>query len=209
MTQPARTAGPMRRPWEAEAIRTDPLGYLAAERAGAEALAAALERIADELPCIARPAALVTAAARLRRFARILVPMEDACLLDLLEARCGLASPIGAMVGIVRRKGAVLASRSIEVADLLEENARTSAVREAESLGFMLRECFESLRQRAEWLEIAILPETEARLDEACRHALGERLAAAAGAENLGSRAGFVVLAGSRTLPRVRRSLIV
>lgn len=206
MAWPAMAQGARGTPWGSEAIRRDPLGYLAAEREGAEALAALLERIADALPQIARPSALLVAAARLRRYVLHIVPIEDAALLGPLATCASHGAAAARMVEIVRRKGALLAGHAVELADLLESLAPEGAAREAEALGFTLRACFDALRRRTEWVEAAVLPQIAPLLTEADRAALGDRLAQAVAGESLGARAGLVVLQGARPVQRVSRS---
>ena len=86
MTGPELTACSRRDRWHADAIRAAPLDYLAAERGGLRALASLLERIADTLPQPSRPSALLVAAARLRRCALRLLPLEDRSLVAPIEA---------------------------------------------------------------------------------------------------------------------------
>lgn len=190
-----------REPWPRDAILSAPLDYLAAERAGQRALATLLERFADGLPTPPRASALFVAAARLRRSALKLVPLEDQILVAPLEALDRRDDARRQIAELVRRKGAVLAGQALELADILESLAQGGALREAEALGYMLRECFESLRRRADWIEAAILPQLDPLLDEAVLRGLGERLAASCAAEPLHARSGLAVIDGSRRAP--------
>jgi hypothetical protein len=190
-----------REAWPPDAILSAPLAYLAAERAGQRALASLLERFADGLPTPPRASALFVAAARLRRCALTLVPLEDDLLVAPLEALEDRAAPSRQIAELVRRKGAVLAGQALELADILESLAQGGALREAEALGYMLRECFESLRRRAEWIEAAILPQLAPLLDEPVLRAVGEKLAAACATETLSARNGLAVIDGARRSP--------
>lgn len=198
MIAPETLARPYRAAWSSEAIRTAPLDYLAAERAGVRALATSLEWIADALPRVPRPATLIVAASGLRRCALRLLPIEDEALIAPVEADAPEGGLPRRIAGLVRAKGTELAGQALELADILEARAHGGAEAEAEALGFMLRECFDALRRRAEWIEAAILPQIEGQLDAAALAELGERLARAADAETLHERAGFAVLDGTR-----------
>jgi hypothetical protein len=205
MTGLESTACSRRGGWPAEAIRAAPLDYLAAERGGLRALASLLERIADTLPRPSRPSALLVAAARLRRCALKLLPLEDKSLIAPIEAAADQNAPARRIAEMVRRKGAMLSGHALELADILETMAERGSVPEAEALGYMLRECFEELRRRAELMEAAILPEVEERFDAETLRVLGESLAAAADCERLSERSGLVVIDGSR---KTRRALV-
>jgi hypothetical protein len=182
---PARTTrrAPPRAP-----RRKGPMDALGRERAAAMALARLLERIADALPRVLRRSAMLVAAARLRRYALTVLPMEDAALLaPILQgagtdgagtdgagmggagmggagmggAGMGGAEPDGAaarVAQILRRKSGMAAGQALELAEALEAVAHRPAAPEAEALGFMLRECFDAIARRDELVEAAILP---------------------------------------------------
>ncbi len=187
-----------RRPWGAEAIRADPLGFLAEDRAAQRALAALLEDIADALPRAANGSASLVAAARLRRLVAQSQPAEERALYAVVERLAPPGAGARQAVAIARREAALAAGLALELADELDMLARRGAALAPEALGFMLRACFEALRRRLEWVEAAILPQARAYLDVERVEALGDALAEAVTRLPLRDRAGLGVLNGAR-----------
>ena len=195
---PPHRASACRQPWSAEAIRADPLGFLAEERAAQRALADLLEEIADALPQAAGGAAALVAAARLRRLVAQSQPAEESSLYALVERLAPPGAGARQAVALARREAAVAAGLAIELADELEALARRGVAGSPEALGYMLRACFEALRRRLDWVEAAILPQARAYLDPERIEALGEALAACVGRVPLRYRAGLGVVSGAR-----------
>jgi hypothetical protein len=187
-----------RRPWGAEAIRADPLGFLAEDRAAQRALADLLEEIADALPAAAGGSAPLVAGARLRRLVAQSQPAEERALYAVVERLAPAGAGARQAVAIARREAALTAGLALELADELDALARAGKARAPEALGFMLRACFEALRRRLDWVEAAILPQARAYLDAERVEALGEALAETVGRLPLRDRAGLGVLNGSR-----------
>lgn len=187
-----------RRPWATEAIRADPLGFLADDRASQRALADLLEEIADALPKAAGGSAALVAAARLRRLVSQSQPAEERSLYALVERLAPPGAGARQAVALARREAAVAAGLALELADELESLARQGVAAAPEALGFMLRACFEALRRRLDWVEAAILPQARAYLDPERVAALGEALADCVGRLPLRDRAGLGVVSGAR-----------
>lgn len=183
--------------WSDAAIRHDPLGFVDFRRTRMRGLAELLERIADALPQGPGPAALVLAAARLRRCAAGGDLHERA--LYALAARRLTADPTAhAVLEIARREAEAGAAQAIDLADALEQFAHHGRAEAPEALGFMLRGCFEGLRRREDWLGSVVLPRFAARMTQEDVARLGERLAAAAAALPAAAREGFAVVQGGR-----------
>ena len=190
-----------RRPWPPEAIRADPLGFMAEDRAAQRALADLLEEIADALPTTANRSAAALAAARLRRLAAQAQPAEETALFALIEAHAPVEVGARHVVAIARREGALLAGLAIELADALDGLAREGRSGEAEALGYMLRACFDAIRRRLDWMEAVILPQARALLTPLETRDLGDHLAAIAARQSLRVRSGLAVIDGDRAKP--------
>jgi len=187
-----------RRPWSPEAIRADPLGFMAEDRAAQRALADLLEEIADALPTVTNRSAAALAAARLRRLAAQPPAPEEAALFALIEAHAPAEAGARHVVAIARREGALLGGVKIELAEALDALARDGRAAEAEALGYMLRACFDGIRRRLDWMEAVILPQARALLTPLETRDLGDCLAAIAARQPLRTRAGLAVIDGER-----------
>lgn len=187
------------RPWPAEAIRADPLGYLAQDRAAQRWLADQLEAVADALPLVASRAGAAADAAQLRRLVAQSQPVEEAALFALIETHANGEGACLRQIALARREAATVAGIALELADDLDMLARDGGVAQAEALGFRLRACFDALRRRLDWVEAAILPHAVALLTPPRAAALGERLAAMVEGQPARARAGFAVIDGQRS----------
>lgn len=187
-----------RRPWPLEAIRLDPLGYLAEDRANQRALADQMEMLADALPMAASRAGAATAGARLQRLVAQSLPAEEAALLAPVETLAADDETTLRQIALARREAATIAGLALELTDDLESLAREGSAAEAEALGYRLRACFEALRRRLDWIEAAILPQARLLLTPPLTAAVGERLAEMARARPMRLRAGLAVLEGRR-----------
>jgi len=183
--------------WSDAAIRHDPLGFVDYRRARMRGLAELLERIADALPQGPGPAALVLAAARLRRCAAG-GDLHESALYALAARRLAADPTARAVVAIARREAEAGAAQAIDLADALEQFAHRGRAEAPEALGFMLRGGFEGLRRREEWLGAVVLPRFSARMTQGDVARLGARLAAAAAAQPATARDGFAVVQGGR-----------
>jgi hypothetical protein len=195
MTTLGASAGAGAISWSTDAIRHDPLGFLAFHDADLRSLGALLERIADALPFAAGGAGPMLAAARLRRCAAGPTPCEKA-LCALIEAADAADESARAVAALARREAEDGAGAAIELADALERLAQDGGCAAPEALGFMLRAGFESLRRRADWLQAVLLPAARSVTAGCDAAALGERLAAMAGPA--APRSGFAVVQGGR-----------
>ncbi len=201
MRRKGERAGLCRRPWSPDAIRSDPLGFMAEDRAAQRALADLLEDLADALPAaVSRPAAAL-AAARLRRLAAQAPSPEETALFMLIETHAPADAAARQVVAIARREGALLAGLAIELAEALDALAHRGAAPESEALGYMMRACFDGMRRRLDWLEAVILPQARAALTPMETRDLGEHLAAIAARQSLRVRCGLAVIDGARAAP--------
>lgn len=197
-----KRAGLCRRPWSPEAIRADPLGFMAEDRAAQRALADLLEEIADALPTVTNRSAAALAAARLRRLAVQPQAAEEAALFALIETHAPAEAGARHVVAIARRESALLAGQKIELAEALDVLSREGRAAEAEALGYMLRACFEGIRRRIDWMEAVILPQARALLTPLETRDLGDHLAAIAARQPTRARSGLAVIDGDLADPQ-------
>lgn len=186
-----------RRPWSPEAIRSDPFGFMAEDRAAQRALADLLEDLADALPAAASRPAAALASARLRRLAAQSPSAEEVALFSALEAHA-TAGAARQVIAIARREGALLAGLAIELAEALDTLARDGAAHESEALGYMMRACFEGMRRRIDWIEAVILPQARALLTPVETRDLGDYFASTASRLAPHARSGLAVIDGDR-----------
>lgn len=173
-----------------DAIRADPLGYLAHDRAAQRALADLLERIADGLPG-ADPVATRLAAALLRAgFAASAGAPEELALFAAVEPHGPRAR---AAAAVARRDHAERGGQAVELAEALDGLAAAGGSQNPETLGLLLRAFFDGLRRRLDWIEATIAPVAE-RLGEGELTRLGARLASLAEMGALRSWPGLVPL---------------
>jgi hypothetical protein len=196
MLDVVRPVRAFRRPPTPEAIRADPLGYLAADQRAQRALADMLEDLADALPDGVTRAAAARAAALLRGPARRDAALEERALFPVIETSAGGDATARRMIALAVREHRETAGRAIELAEELDELARTGRARNPESLGFMLRAFFEGARRHVDWVEAAILAPARRAMTGPDLAELGVRLARLAASADLPEWTPLVVIDG-------------
>jgi hemerythrin-like domain-containing protein len=193
VVRPVRAFRPTPTP---EAIRADPLGYLAEDHRAQRALADLLEELADALPDGVTRAGAARAAAMLRGPARRDAALEEQALFPVIEARADGDATARRMIALAVREHGEAAGRAIELAEELDEIARLGFPRNPESLGLMLRAFFEGARRHLDWVDAAIVSPARRALAPPDLADLGARLARLAASPDLPAWTPLAVIEG-------------
>ena len=145
-------------------VSDNPLDMIYQEHEQQESVFAKLEQIADDLPDSVDGNMVAEVSVYLKQNLALHIRDEEDGLFPLLAKRALPEDNYGAILAQLQLEHMVDESYAYELSAALEEIARGERPKDPNTLGHMLRACFESHRRHLAWENTIVLPLAKKRL---------------------------------------------